>query len=97
MGGRGGSSGISSQHGAGQVVIHKQPEPNKQGYKYYMTGKRDVISNWDDEKGTYELSPKEVKMFDRVQKIWYYYLSRKWFRKENTRKREAPVDNPGAC
>ncbi len=32
---------------------------------------------WHDEKGTYELSPKEAKMFDRVQKIWYYYLSRK--------------------
>ena len=33
MGGRGSSSGLVS----GNVIIHKQPEPNKQGYSYYMT------------------------------------------------------------
>lgn len=45
MGGRGGSSGL----GSGNVIIHKQSEPNKQGYSYYMTGTRNVITNWDDE------------------------------------------------
>lgn len=33
----------------GKVIIHKQAEPNKQGFLYYMTGKRTVISNWDED------------------------------------------------
>lgn len=70
MGGRGGSSGISSQHGAGQVVIHKQPEPNKQGYRYYMTGKRDVISNWDDEGNYHKQGKKHRKMLGCALILW---------------------------
>ena len=33
----------------GRVIIHKQAEPNKQGFLYYMTGKRTVITNWDED------------------------------------------------
>ena len=33
----------------GKVIIHKQAEPNKQGFLYYMTGKRTVITNWDED------------------------------------------------
>jgi len=82
MGGRGGSSGISSQHGAGQVVIHKQPEPNKQGYRYYMTGKRDVISNWDDE-GNYHKqgikTQEDVRMrFDTLEEAVKYAKKNKY-------------------
>lgn len=29
-----------------------------------------------DEYGTFELSPKEIKMVDRIIKTWYYYLSK---------------------
>lgn len=29
-----------------------------------------------DEKGTYDLSPKERKMLDRVKRTWYYHNSR---------------------
>ena len=32
----------------GKVIIHKQPAPNKQGFEFYMTGKRTVITNWDE-------------------------------------------------
>lgn len=56
MGGRGGSSSF----GSGSVVIHKQAEPNKQGYMYYMTGTRDVLSNWDDD-GNYHAKPITAK------------------------------------
>ena len=45
MGGRGARSGGGGS--AGEVVIRKQPEPNKQGYSYYMTGTRNILSNWD--------------------------------------------------
>lgn len=33
----------------GKVIIHKQAEPNKQGFAFYMTGKRTVITNWDED------------------------------------------------
>ncbi len=33
----------------GKVIIHKQSEPNKQGFAFYMTGKRTVITNWDED------------------------------------------------
>ena len=66
MGGRGGTSGF----GSGNVVIHKQAEPNKQGYSYYMTGTRNVISNWDDD-GNYHakgISKKEdVRQEEQIQ------------------------------
>ncbi len=52
MGGRGGSSGFGKTNGS--VVIHKQPEPNAQGYAFYVTGTRDVISHWDDDGNYYE-------------------------------------------
>ena len=29
-----------------------------------------------DEKGTYDVSPKERKMIDRVKKAWYYHNNR---------------------
>lgn len=29
-----------------------------------------------DEKGTYEVSPKERKMIERVQRAWYYHINR---------------------
>lgn len=38
----------------GIVIIHKQAEPNKQRFLYYMTGKRTVITNWDED-GNYYL------------------------------------------
>lgn len=47
FGGRGSSSGFGKENG--NVVIQKRPEPNAQGYSFYMTGNRDVITNWDDE------------------------------------------------
>lgn len=53
MGGRGGASGLSVGNN-GNVVIHKQPEPNMQGYSFYMTGEREVITNWDDEGNYYK-------------------------------------------
>ena len=33
----------------GKVIIHKEAEPNKQGFAFYMTGKRTVITNWDED------------------------------------------------
>ena len=59
FGGRGGSSGKSAGAGNGNnesngdVVISRQLEPNAQGYAYYVTGTRNVISNWDDEGNYY--------------------------------------------
>ena len=44
MGSRG-----TSKSSSGSVIITKEAEPNKQGFAYYMTGSRTVISNWDDE------------------------------------------------
>ena len=72
MGGRGGTSNF----GSGSVVIHKQAEPNKQGYSYYMTGKRNVISNWDDE-GNYRakgiVMTEDVRQrFETVEKAIKY-------------------------
>lgn len=58
MGGRGARSGGGGS--AGEVVIRKQPEPNKQGYSYYMTGTRNILSK------TYTLSTGKSKIFD----IW---------------------------
>lgn len=49
MGGRGSNSSVY-----GSVVIQKRAEPNKQGYAFYVTGKRDVISHWDDEGNYHE-------------------------------------------
>ena len=43
MGGRGSSSGLGKTNGS--VVIQKRSEPNAQGYSFYVTGSRDVISN----------------------------------------------------
>lgn len=72
MGGRGGASGF----GRGNVVIHKQAEPNKQGYSYYMTGTRNVMSNWDDD-GNYHpkgIAKKEDvrQRFDSVEEAIKY-------------------------
>ena len=59
FGGRGSSSVKSararngSKESNGDVVISRQLEPNAQGFLYYMTGKRNVISNWDDEGNYY--------------------------------------------
>ena len=52
FGGRGGSSGLGKTNGS--VVIQKRSEPNAQGYSFYVTGSRDVISNWDDDGNYYE-------------------------------------------
>nr|DAO39730.1 MAG TPA: Putative oxidoreductase [Caudoviricetes sp.] len=60
MGGRGADSGVSGQSGIGQVIIQKRSEPNKHGYAYYMTGKRDVITNWDEE-GNYHKNGIKIK------------------------------------
>ncbi len=38
----------------GLVVITKNAEPNKQRFLYYVTGKRPVISCYDDEGNYYE-------------------------------------------
>lgn len=57
FGGRGGNSGkgsgSSSNKSNGDVVISRQLEPNAQGYAYYVTGTRNVVSNWDDEGNYY--------------------------------------------
>lgn len=58
MGGRGARSGGGGS--AGEVVIRKKPEPNKQGYSYYMTGTRNILSNWDDN-GNYHEKPRKIK------------------------------------
>lgn len=57
MGGRGGSSGF---HDNGGVVIAKRREPNQQGYSFYVTGERTVLSNYDDE-GNYYKKPLKTK------------------------------------
>lgn len=44
MGGRGASGGIA---GTGRVVISREELPG--GTAYYVTGKRNVLSNWDDD------------------------------------------------
>ena len=51
--GSGKSGGSSSNKSNGDVVISRQLEPNAQGYSYYVTGTRNVISNWDDEGNYY--------------------------------------------
>lgn len=38
---------------SGQVVIHKQAEPNAQGFLFYMTGFRNTVSQWDDDGNYY--------------------------------------------
>lgn len=37
----------------GKVIIHKESEPNKQGFLFYMTGTRTVITNWDEDGNYY--------------------------------------------
>lgn len=37
----------------GKVIIHKQKEQNKQGFLFYMTGTRTVITNWDEDGNYY--------------------------------------------
>ena len=49
MGGRGASGGIA---GTGRVVISKEQTPG--GIAYFMTGKRNVLSNWDDDDNYHE-------------------------------------------
>lgn len=66
MGGRGGTSGF----GSGNVVIHKQAEPNKQGYSYYMTGTRNVISNWDDEGNYHAKGIAKKRMLGNALTAW---------------------------
>lgn len=63
MGGRGASSGVSSSSDNGVAIITKQAEPNKQGYMYYVSGTRDVISSYDDD-GNYH--PEGVKTKERI-------------------------------
>ena len=79
MGGRARSGGGSS---AGEVVIHKQPEPNKQGHSYYMTGTRNVLSNWDDD-GNYHEKPRKMKenvrlRFNTLEEAVKYAKSEKY-------------------
>lgn len=80
MGGRGARSGGGSS--AGEVVIHKQPEPNKQGHSYYMTGTRKVLSNWDDD-GNYHEKPRKMKenvrlRFNTLEEAVKYAKSEKY-------------------
>lgn len=48
----------------GKVIIHKETEPNKQGFAFYMTGKRTVIANWDEE-GNY--IPEGIKTEENIR------------------------------
>ena len=48
----------------GKVIIHKQAEPNKQGFLYYMTGKRTVITNWDEDGNYY---PEGIKTEEDIR------------------------------
>ena len=71
MGGRGARSGGGGS--AGEVVIRKQPEPNKQGYSYYMTGTRNILSNWDDNGNYHESEMSQVRfLYDplRINQKW---------------------------
>lgn len=61
FGGRGSSSGFGKENG--NVVIQKRPEPNAQGYSFYMTGNRDVITNWDDEGNYHKNGLKKKSLF----------------------------------
>ena len=74
FGGRGSSSGLGKE--SGNVVIQKRPEPNAQGYSFYMTGNRDVITNWDDEgnyheKGLKKKEPIRNRFTTREEAIKY--------------------------
>ena len=66
FGGRGGSSVKSARarNGSGDVVISRQLEPNAQGYAYYMTGKRNVITNWDEDGNYY---PEGIKTEENIR------------------------------
>ena len=48
----------------GKVIIHKQAEPNKQGFAFYMTGKRTVITNWDEDGNYY---PEGIKTEEDIR------------------------------
>lgn len=48
----------------GKVIIHKEAEPNKQGFLYYMTGKRAVITNWDEDGNYY---PEGIKTEEDIR------------------------------
>ena len=48
----------------GKVIIHKQAEPNKQGFAFYMTGKRNVITNWDEDGNYY---PEGIKTEEDIR------------------------------
>lgn len=63
MGGRGASSGINNGNDNGAVAIYKMPDPNSQGHKYYVSGSREVITNWD-ESGNYH--PEGMKIKERI-------------------------------
>mgnify|MGYP002520928251 CR=1 FL=1 len=64
FGGRGSSSGI----GGGTVAIKREIEPDEHGRatkeKYYMTGKRNTLTNWDED-GNYHKKP--IKMQEDVR------------------------------
>lgn len=69
FGGRGGNSGKSARarngrNGSGDVVISRQLEPNAQGYAYYVTGKRTVITNWDEDGNYY---PEGIKTKENIR------------------------------
>ena len=48
----------------GKVIIHKQAEPNKKGFLFYMTGERDVFTNWDED-GNY--IPEGMKTKEKIR------------------------------
>ena len=48
----------------GRVIIHKQAEPNKKGFLFYMTGKRTVIANWDEDGNYY---PEGIKKEESIR------------------------------
>ena len=48
----------------GKVIIHKQAGAKKRGCVYYMTGKRAVIANWDEEGNDY---PEGIKKEESIR------------------------------
>lgn len=73
-----GGRGASGSNG--NVVITRQAEPNKQGYAFYVTGSRTVLSNYDDE-GNYHKVP--IKQSEPIRQRFNTMEEAKKFAKKN--------------
>lgn len=76
MGGRG-ASGISGA-GKGRVIISKEQLPK--GTVYYVTGKRNVLSHWDDDDNYHE---KEIVVSENIRTSFSSLEEAKKYAKKN--------------